>query len=73
MKRRILESRTVVKVLKNPASEEVKPARSRDDRVSLLSEERFVLKNSPENKPVKKINIKIIPVFFICMSPFRTL
>ena len=42
-----------------------------DERVSLLSTDRFVLKKSPEKIPVRKTNIKINPSFFICNS-FRS-
>ena len=42
-----------------------------DERVSLLSADRFVLKKSPEKIPVRKTNININPSFFICNS-FRS-
>ncbi len=42
-----------------------------DERVSLLSTDRFVLKKSPEKIPVRKINININTSFFICNS-FRS-
>lgn len=60
-------------VLTNPAEESEKLASNTEDRYSLFSYDRLLLKKSPENKPVIKINMNISPSFFISMSPFSSI
>lgn len=38
----------------------------------MFSDDKLALKKSPENKPVRKINMNISPSFFISMSPFTS-
>lgn len=57
----------------NPGLSPEKPDIISPESRSMLSARRPVLKNSPENRPVRNINMNISPIFFICMSPFSSI
>ncbi len=65
-----LDTRAEKNILPKPAALSVKLASSREERYSLFSYDRFVLKNIPANRPVIKMNMNIVADFFISMSPF---
>ena len=58
------------KVSTKPEEGECSSDMSAEERAELFSSARLVLKKSPENRPVRKMNMNIRLTFFICVSPF---
>lgn len=61
----------VRKLCRKPVLDVVIPVSSSAERVSVFLVERQVLKNRPVNRPVRKMNSRMDPIFRMVKSPFN--
>ena len=61
----------VRKLCRKPVLDVVIPVSSSAERASVFLVERQVLKNRPVNRPVRKMNNRMDPIFRMVKSPFN--